>query len=171
MWVSSEILNWDYYADSFTPCNNDNWKRSYEYWTHAEKLLSNANVDEFSRIDIISNLKRAINHRLALLSKVYNFNQIPIKDKPIELLEQLELYGIVRHSMLKEILDTRNALEHKFTSPPEIDMCKNYCEICWYFLRLTDNYLSGSKDSYFCEDGLSPSRMTCSSVLLKNDCR
>lgn len=137
-WLSPKILEWRHTVLSSTLYSDNSWKRAYDYWYHAETTVNNGK-NEFHRIDIITSLNRSIQNRIKLLGKRYNFKKIPIGDKPNQLIEQLEFFGVLRKSMLNTLIDIRNQVEHKYTSPPSLDKCQIFVEFTWYFLRSTDH--------------------------------
>jgi hypothetical protein len=94
--------------------------------------------DRNQRADVISNLKRAVDHRLKILNDLYCFKGIPLKDLPKEQLDVMERFGIVRQLMLGKLYDIRNAVEHEDSPPPSYDNTKQLAEFVWYFLRTTD---------------------------------
>ena len=89
IWLSPQIFEWDAAMDGYKGFNNESWHRSYEIWSHAKHLLETPST-AFTRIDAITTLKRAIDHRLRLLDDIYKFRRIPIKDKPSEYLDLLK---------------------------------------------------------------------------------
>lgn len=136
-YLSHEVLNWHPEAQGSSVEDEHQWKRPYEIWSHAEAVLANATT-EFLRVDVITTLKRAIDHRVRLLNDLYSFKSIPIREKPTETLNLLEFLGIVRPLMLRRLLDIRNAVEHEDASPPSHDDCSTFLEFTWYFLKSTD---------------------------------
>lgn len=137
IWISSKIFTWPVSRSSWTP--GDYWgaRRAYELLDHAERIL-NPNSDRNQRADVISNLKRAVDHRLKILNDLYRFKGIPIQDLPKEQLDVMQRFGIVRQLMLGKLYDIRNAVEHEDSPPPSHDSIKELAEFVWYFLRTTD---------------------------------
>jgi hypothetical protein len=112
-------------------------------WNHAEKVVKNAST-EFDLIDAICSLKRAINHRLYTLKEIYLIEKISFKEFPTDkkkIRERLCILGIIKPLMLKKIIDIRNAIEHQDSKPPTKEICEEFIETVWYFLRSTDTYL------------------------------
>ncbi|WP_019849564.1 hypothetical protein [Desulfitobacterium sp. PCE1] len=147
MWLSSEILRWYPRQETASIYDLESSKRAYDIWNHAEELLS-IPAGEFHLVDAIGTLKRAMDHRLRLLDEIYNFKNLPITNKSKWLLERLGFLGAIRPFMLKSLLEVRNALEHRDATPPTQDMCLQYLDIVWYFLRSTD-YLARVKTEAF----------------------
>jgi hypothetical protein len=137
MWLTPEILEWRVEAQGGSFADENQWKRPYDIWAHAEQVLSHPTT-EFLRVDVITTLKRAIDHRVRMLNNLYSFKRIPIKEKPSEILNLLEFAGVVRPLMLQKLLDIRNAVEHEDASPPDHESCQMFLEFAWYFLRSTD---------------------------------
>lgn len=137
MWLTSAILKWECYVDSWTGFEDESWRRAYAIWSHGERLLEQSGVELF-RVDSITTLKRAIDHRLRHLDSIYQFRQIPIRDKPTGNLELLNYLGIIRPRMVQKLIEIRNAVEHQDADPPDIGACFDFLEFTWYFLRSTD---------------------------------
>lgn len=137
MWLAPEILEWRVESQGLSFADKSQWKRPYDIWAHAEQVLSHPTT-EFQRVDVITTLKRAIDHRVRMLNNLYSLRSIPIRDKPSEVLNLLEFAGIVRPLMLQKLLDIRNAVEHEDASPPDHESCQIFLEFAWYFLRSTD---------------------------------
>ena len=108
-------------------------------WRHANSLLSK-DCSDFSISDAVSNLKRAVNHRLQTISQAYSFESLPFSNKK-QTLEKLQFYGIIRPTLLKELFHVRNAIEHQDASPPSAAQCSRYIDFVWYFLKSTDSLL------------------------------
>lgn len=124
-------------------------KRCYSYLNHAESLLVAANNDYFY-IDVISNLKRAVDHRVKLISKQYNIKPVSKLFDLKGTFETLAEFSLIRKLMVSKLLELRNCIEHQFQTAPSHDRCEEYIEFTWYFLRSTD-YLAKElcTDIYF----------------------
>lgn len=140
LWVSKEILNWNVLGGGGSTVDRKLYERSYKMWEHSNSLIENA-TNEFQLSDGIMNLKRCLNHRLQLIESLYKFKSINIEDKQKSkgYLELLQNYGIVRPTIMKTLLDIRNGIEHRDENPPNIQRCKEFIDIIWYFLKSTDN--------------------------------
>lgn len=143
MFICRSVLSWDFYTENGSGLSSDKanqivW-RAHEIWRHAISLIS-VKSDEFARGDAISNLKRAINHRLQAISKAYSIEALPFSNKR-QVLEKLQFYGLVRPALLRELFEIRNAIEHQDGSPPAEDQCRRYGDFVWYFLKSTDSLL------------------------------
>lgn len=138
MYLSPSIYEWSFDADerSSGP-DTSSLFRSHEIWEHAATHLDHQPTD-LHRVDCISSLRRAINHRLKSLTTVYSFNSLPSGLKKKHLLERLQEFGIVRPVMLKELLEVRNLIEHQDADPPNLETCHRFVDIVWYFLKTTD---------------------------------
>jgi hypothetical protein len=137
LWLSPKFLDWDPLVDMSIAGDLTSWRRAYEHWSHAEQLLK-IQSDELYRVDVTTTLKRAVDHRIRLLDQTYDFQGIPVKAKPSGSLARLEWLGIVRPTMVRKLLDIRNAVEHSDHEPPEAERCHEFLEFVWYFLRSTD---------------------------------
>ena len=137
MWLSSEFLHWYTFVQDRLNNAGADWERAYKIWAHAEEILEQHN-DELHLVDTVTTLKRAMNHRLQFLKDTYSFKTIPVKSKPQRTIEQLAFWGIVRPTMLVQLIDIRNAVEHEDASPPAHERCLEFLDFVWYFLRSTD---------------------------------
>lgn len=113
------------------------WSECYTYLNHAESLLSVADTHLY-HIDVISNLKRSIDHRLKLLSKIYDIKSISKLFRIKGTFETLIELSLIRPLMVKKLIDLRNCIEHQFIQGPPVERCEEYIEFTWYFLRSTD---------------------------------
>jgi len=146
MWVSFDVLEWRADLESSTVYGDENWKRAYDIWSHAEQILKKPAKD-LDLVDAITTLKRAIDHRLRHLNELYSFKTMPIKDKPSGLLELLFYFEIIRPIMLQRLIAIRNEVEHQDASPPSQSVCKEFLEFTWYFLRSTDQLVKSVTSS------------------------
>lgn len=138
MWLSPEILDWETIRESSQVEDTADVRRPYQMLNHAEQILFNATSD-LNLVDVITNLKRAVDHRVRSLVNKYEFKKIPGIEKKKPTLELMGILGIVRPAMLIKLIDVRNAVEHKDFQPPSKEICQEFCELVWYFLRSTDN--------------------------------
>ncbi|MFT9817511.1 MULTISPECIES: hypothetical protein [unclassified Lysinibacillus] len=137
-WISNEILNWESYSDSSVVLEKEKGERAYEIWEHAKSQIEN-NESEFHLADGITNLKRALNHRLKLIEEIYGFKFIKINNKPKGYMEILEVFGVVRPFLMKRLLTIRNGIEHNDEKPPSYERCLELLDVVWYFLKSTDS--------------------------------
>lgn len=139
LWVSKEILNWNFLGGSGSIVDRKLYERSYKMWQHSNSLIENS-TNDLQLSDGIMNLKRCLNHRLQLIENLYEFKSIDIEDKPKSkgYLELLQKYGIVRPTIMKTLMDIRNGIEHRDENPPNLQRCKEFVDIIWYFLKSTD---------------------------------
>jgi len=148
MYISSDVLDWNFYSENGTGLSFEEEEvvvgRAHDMWRHASSLIT-PECSEFSRIDAITGLKRAVNHRLKSITDAYCFHALPFTSQK-KILEKLQFYGIIRPTLLKEIFELRNAIEHMDTPPPSIEQCNRYVDIIWYFLKSTDSLLSMRPD-------------------------
>lgn len=137
-WISNEILNWESYSNSSTVLEKEKGERAYEIWEHAKSQIEN-NESEFHLADGITNLKRALNHRLKLIEEIYSFKFVEINNRPKGYLEILEVFGVVRPFLMKRLLTIRNGIEHNDEKPPSYERCLELLDVVWYFLKSTDS--------------------------------
>ncbi len=142
IWISQSFLEWPMSMDGSRAASEDDAElsklmRAWEFWQHAEKLLKSS-PDNHQRADAVAALKRAIHQREESLDEIYQFNRIPLKQKPKGREQQLAYFGIIRPFMLRRIVDIRNAIEHRYSEPPSRDRCFEFLDLVWYFLKSTD---------------------------------
>ncbi|MEA2004266.1 MAG: hypothetical protein U9O53_04925 [archaeon] len=137
-WLTSDVFSWVTSVETANVSHGREWFRAYEIWEHANLILQQEG-NEFDLIDAITTLKRAVDHRLRLLNKLYKLKKIPIKEKPSGRLQLLHYMDIVRPIMVDKLIQIRDAVEHEDASPPDYEACKVFSEFVWYFLRSTDN--------------------------------
>jgi hypothetical protein len=152
IWVTPDILKWPWLAATTTVYAEDGWRRPYSHWNHADQLLVNAD-SEFVRTDIITTLKRGIDHRVRALMGLYDLRGLPLRDKPSEQLELLGYVGLVRPRMVQRLLTIRNLVEHADAPPPSKEECEVFAEFAWYFIRSTDRVARASVDTIDVELG------------------
>jgi hypothetical protein len=147
LWVSKEVLNWNYYGGGGEIVDRKLYERSYRLWEHSNFLIENA-TNDFQLADGIMNLKRCLNHRLQLIENLYKFKEIDIEDKQKSkgYLELLQKFGIVRPTIMKTLMDIRNGIEHRDENPPDLQRSNEFVDIIWYFLKSTD-YMVNIKKS------------------------
>ena len=137
MWLTPKILKWEPHYAIGRGSQDESWRRAYSILSHAEHLLEQSSSELF-RVDVITTLKRAVDHRLRLLDEIYEFRRIPIGNKPSGNLELLNYLGIVRPKMVQKLVEIRNSVEHEDADPPDEEACFDFLEFTWYFLRSTD---------------------------------
>jgi len=147
MFLSSEIFTWPYdqQARRFAS-NGDYVTRAREIWRHARDRLD-GRASDFDRTDCMTSLKRAINHRLKALQDEYAISTLPSGRPKKQTLEMLQDFGLVRPTLLAELMAIRNEIEHKDHPPPDLRTCQMYVDVVWYFLKSTDQLL----DMVVCE--------------------
>ena len=150
MFISNVVLSWKPVVESFSYASED-WEHSYSFFCHSEKLLSYATENHFL-IDAISNLKRAVDHRIKHIAKTYKLKKTAcyaLKKNIWDTLAELEL---IKPVMLGKLIEIRNTVEHKFTDPPSQARCIELSEFVWYFLRSTDSISKLVSEGPYLED-------------------
>lgn len=137
IYLQKEIFDWRVDLLEWHESDRSLQKRAYAHWSHAESILKSGNAEELHRIDVITSLKRALNQRLILLRKAYQWDSFPIQ-LPSRELEKLEKLGIARSFVAKQLFDLRNDIEHDDIPPPDAVRCAELSEFVWYFLKSTD---------------------------------
>src|SRR5262245_3020662 len=105
-WISDSIFDWFITPSSHRLGSNKSVNRAYELWSRASELLSVGSSSDCERADAISNLKRALNHRLERLQTSYKLRDLPIGSSK-GVLERLEKLDVVRPVMLRSLLQVR----------------------------------------------------------------
>ncbi|GAB1257718.1 hypothetical protein NBRC116494_22200 [Aurantivibrio plasticivorans] len=127
------------------------WKRPYEYLDLAYRTLNN-HLDNLELIDCVSNLKRAIDHRIKKISSDYKFKRLNVFNYSKGDLDKLTQLGLAKPAMLHQIRAIRNAIEHQFSEAPNKTRCSELADFTWYFLRATDEITrSMPTDIQFCD--------------------
>lgn len=147
IWISFEVLEWRADKECSTCYDNQKWERAYEHWSHAEQILMKPTKD-LDLVDAITTLKRAIDYRLRHLNEYYSFKNIPSESKSSDLFSLLSYFEIIRPVMLKRLIEIRNEVEHQDTLPPNQNICKEFLEFTWYFLRSTDQLVKSITHSF-----------------------
>lgn len=139
-WLSPDIIEWDLFLQSWWSADKESIRRPYAHWAHAERILSSAE-SEFHLTDVVTTLKRAVDHRLRLLNDCYKWKRLPVQGLPKGQLQLLEFIGVARHMMINRLVEIRNRIEHADQSPPSCQDCIELVEFVWYFLKSTDSLL------------------------------
>lgn len=129
--------NFTYQSSSFI--DESNVEKGYAIIDHAYEILKNKN-DSLYLSDIVSNLRKAVNLRIKDLFCVLGVDNIKFplgKDKKVE---KLEMLGIVKPLLIKELILIRNGIEYDGENPPNQYDCQKLIDIVWYFYRSTDRY-------------------------------
>jgi hypothetical protein len=136
--LNEQILSWGIRVDAHHINDSIAWRRPYEYFHVAESILGESK-EGLKLIDVISNLKRAINYRIKNISEIYHFKSLNKLGLPEDVFSKLELLGIARPAILRTITSIRNSIEHQFKDPPESKRCREFVDVVWYFLKSTDD--------------------------------
>ncbi|WP_436323333.1 hypothetical protein ACSEYT_06935 [Vibrio cidicii] len=137
-YLTDEIHEWALGASSRTNGDYDDIYRAYQLWKHAQELLISS-AHELYRSDCIANLKRAINHRLQAIERIYKISKLPLEISSKRVLDRYEYLGLIRPMVLNELIKVRNVIEHQDQTPPDKEKCIYYIDIVWYFLKSTDS--------------------------------
>jgi len=137
IFLKDSILNWKAMIEGGSYHVQEGWDRPYEYLEVAYNII-NLHKKELELIDVISNLKRAIDNRIKKLSRDYNFKGMNQFGFPKDNFSKLECLGLAKPLMLDKIVSVRNIIEHQFKNPPDAKSCEEFAELVWYFLKSTD---------------------------------
>lgn len=156
MYLLADFLHWPYSDSDGSGCDDVLISRAHEIWRHSKERLE-GDPSELDRIDAISSLRRAVNHRLKALTTSYGLDSLPSLRPKKQTLEKFQDYGLIRPALIKDLLAIRNLIEHEDAEPPDLDRCRYFIDIVWYFLKSTDSLLRIRIDSliYQSEDGQS----------------
>jgi hypothetical protein len=147
MFISNVVFTWEPNVESLSDTEGD-WEHAYSYFRHSEKLLSGA-PEKHSLIDVVSNLKRAVDYRITHISATYKLKKIPTYTAKKTIWDILAEMEVIKPVMLAKLLEIRNAVEHKFSDPPTQTRCIELAEFVWYFLRSTDSLAKQVSDGPF----------------------
>ncbi|CAM3055096.1 hypothetical protein [Vibrio mytili] len=145
-YLTDEIHEWALGSSSRTNGDYDDIYRAYQLWKHAQELLVSSD-HELYRSDCIANLKRAINHRLQAIERIYKISKLPLEISSKKVLDRYEYLGLIRPMVLNELIKVRNVIEHQDQTPPEKEKCVYYIDIVWYFLKSTDSLVDNIVES------------------------
>ncbi len=152
LWLDKSFLDWDssvqvnplrYLVDNLEERNNKTIHLPYNYLAHASKKI-NRNNDSFDRADIISNLKRAVDHRITELNKIYKLKKLAkmgFLDPKLGSRDSLVALGLMRKTLANNLFDLRNIIEHQYGEGPLKERCEEFIDFSWYFLRSTDIFM------------------------------
>lgn len=138
MHLSTDFHYWPFSDSERQNGDFDDLVRAYDLWSHAQEVISN-NESKLYLSDCIANLKRAINHRLQVIEKIYGISKLPISISSKKTLDRFEYLGLIRPAILNELIKVRNVIEHQYQEPPIKEKCLFYIDIVWYFLKSTDS--------------------------------
>lgn len=150
MFICNVVLSWEPVVESLSGTGED-WDHPYSFLRHTEKLLSYTPEKHFL-IDALSNLKRAVDHRIKHISTIYKLKKTTcyvLKKNIWDTLVELE---VIKPVMLGKLLEIRNAVEHQFSDPPSQARCIELSEFVWYFLRSTDSISKQISTSFYLRD-------------------
>lgn len=136
-YISKEVLDWYATIQGGSMGLSDGWARPYDYLNIAFKILE-THEDQFELIDCVSNLKRAINHRIKKISSDYQFKKLTSFGFAKGDLDKLNELGAAKPTLINQIHSLRNEIEHKFDKPPKLERCTELADFTWYFLKSTD---------------------------------
>lgn len=112
-------------------------------------LESSESEDKYYLADCISNIRKAINYRVADIFKNLGLNKIKFegysKDKK---LQKLEVLNIAKPRLVDKLLKIRNNIEYNGDNPPDKNECEELAEFVWYFYKSTDRYCNILPDDF-----------------------
>lgn len=150
MFISNVVLSWDPVVESLSYTDED-WEHPYSFFRHSEKLLSYAPEKHFL-IDAVSNLKRAVDHRIKHISTTYKLKKTTCYALKTNIWDTLAELELIKPVMLSKLIEIRNAVEHQFSDPPAQARCIELSEFVWYFLRSTDSISKQVSDGPYLQE-------------------
>ncbi|EIK45579.1 hypothetical protein O59_002257 [Cellvibrio sp. BR] len=135
--------------DEYTIGDSASWvKIEYESFIDPAKYLSFSKKDleieksERTFINAISNAKRALHLQVETISKAFGFKSRKSKNNVNfhDHLEYCEKCGVLTPKILKSINKIRNAVEHDYYIPTEVET-EEFIDIIELFLAATDKYV------------------------------
>lgn len=147
LYLKEEIFSWHPRTDSGNYAKQDGWNRCYDYLNIAYKIIRE-HTAPFELIDCVSNLKRAIDHRIKKIASDYQFKSMSKVGLTQDNLQKFEILGLAKPAIIKTITSIRNVLEHQFKDPPSLDRCSELADFTWYFLKSTDSVCRDVPDSF-----------------------
>jgi hypothetical protein len=156
MFISNTVFTWEPVLEGLSGTSDD-WDLSYTYLRHSEDLFRHASDKRHFLIDVISNLKRAVDHRTKHISKTYKIKKTSCYAKHKNVWDTLAELDVIKQVMLSKLIEIRNAIEHQFSDPPSQARCIELAEFVWYFLKSTDQIAKQVSDGPgLCESFDSP---------------
>jgi hypothetical protein len=150
MFISEVVLSWEPAVESSLYTGED-WAHPYSFLLHSEKLLSYAPEKHFL-IDAVSNLKRAVDHRIKHISTTYKLKKTTCYSLKKNIWDTLAELEVIKPVMLGKLLEIRNEVEHQFPDPPSQARCIELSEFVWYFLRSTDSISKQVSDGPYLQE-------------------
>ena len=120
-----------------TILQKNNIDKPLQYLRHVEYLLAQDPTNG-SLIDVISNLKRAADHRVKTLGVIYKAKTLSKKLDAKGNYDVLVKVGVIKPLMLGVLKEIRNSIEHQYSDAPSVKRCKELYELVWYFLKSTN---------------------------------
>jgi len=111
------------------------------YYKYAIKDLEES-TDERSRINSLSNAKRALHFQVELLADAFGFKRRIKSNRSSfpQLLEFCSKCGIIAPRILKKLNHIRNLVEHEYLVP-SIEEVEDFIDVVQLFLSSTDRFL------------------------------
>lgn len=150
VWISSDILAFEYSQQISISTNPAEWKHQYDIYEHAMSILD----DEPNQHDLacaIFQLNRCIDFREKLLNQHYHFKKIPgMAGKKHH--EAMELLGLIKPILKTKLDSIRNKVMHSASYPvPSVSEVAELAEFTWYFLKSTDLICSRKLETIWAE--------------------
>jgi hypothetical protein len=150
IWMSPEFFEWDRGGldPKLVPLVEPNVEKTYKIWRHAQDRLQEIDEDSGEEEslelgDVVKSLKEVIEDREKWIVEQFRLTKYKIPGSRKEnnpTYEVLEHFGIVKPTMLQNLIKIRNQVAHERKYPPFKDKMKiaGFVENTWYFLRSTD---------------------------------
>jgi hypothetical protein len=151
LWLSPEFLEWNMGGldPKVVSIRDENVIKSYDLWRHAQQRLNevddNGGTEEnFDLGDVVKSLREVVENRQKMLETKFNLEDyiFPETEKlNIPLYKKLEYFGMIKTTILKDLIEIRNRVVHEQKYPLTRDKKRisELVDITWYFLRSTDS--------------------------------
>lgn len=95
---------------------------------------------ERSRVNVVSNAKRALHYQVDLISEAYGFQTLKANNSFPEKLDFCVRCGVVGPKILRKLNRLRNSVEHDYYIPSR-EEAEDYVDIVELFLSATDHFI------------------------------
>lgn len=144
LWISDKILN---YEKQGLPAFRDyqaQLELSYRILDDIENVLSKDKLSDYDLTSAVLQLHRVIEFRDRELSKIYKWKELKKlhKYKNLNEHELMHDLGLIKNNTKNEIFELRRKVAHFLGDPPEPALLRKWHEICWFYLRATDPFVT-----------------------------
>lgn len=144
LWLTPCWDEWHETGYSASDTDRKAAERPYLHWNLAVELLM-PGASDIHRGTAIQKLWNATDSRVRMLHGEYHMaalKEVLGWPKKTDMLEVLNLLGLARPLILRQLKEIRNSVEHQDSRVPSNEDCLGYIDSVWYFLRSTDIFAS-----------------------------